>query len=215
MVKRISRMKEKGIVIDLDGTFLLINTFERYFFYVWKDAVLKFKLHRVLFMFFLLVGRKLRFYNHSYFKMKVLSVNYLKERGLQLFVNSIIKNLNPRVYNLYIDYRNRGYYTCLATAAPLLYADLIGKRFGFDAVCATPSCIGNNKEHWIENARENKLLYVKDFLDKKEVTIDVVVTDHYDDLPLMKRSRESNFLVAPSPKTVSQLLSNKIKFEIV
>lgn len=209
-------MKVKGIVIDLDGTFLLGNSFERYFFFLAKSALSRLRFVGFLRLLLLLMGRKLRLYSHSTFKRKVLQERGLDETQLHAFVTLLSKGVNPAVFDLFEKYRKMGYYTCLATAAPLVYARLIGEKYGFDAVCATASVNGNYADgSWVENIRENKLAYVESFLAKREVSIDVVITDHHDDLPLIKRAKESSIMVAPSVETVRCLIQQDVQYNVI
>lgn len=209
-------MKAKGVVIDLDGTLLLGNSFERYYFFLLRRAFQEGRLLCLLRLLALLLGRKLRFYSHSCFKQRVLMQKGLDEQQLQIFVDTLVKEVNPEVLELYKDYRSRDYYTCLATAAPLVYARIIGDKFGFDAVCATASVNGNYADgSWVENIRENKLAYVDSFLARKGVSIDVVITDHHDDLPLIKRAKESSIMVAPSAETIRFLVQHEVPYNII
>ncbi|ASB49427.1 HAD family hydrolase [Alkalitalea saponilacus] len=209
-------MKLKGVVVDLDGTFLTTNTFERYYFFLFRLSLIRLRIKNAVYLGFLLLIRKFRIISHSSFKRKVLGVSnkFVRRRDIQMFVDNVMVHTNKRVVSLYQNYKLKGYYTCMATAAPAHYAKLIGTYFGFDAVCATDSAISNIDE-WKENIRENKLSFVKDFLTNKGVSINVVITDHHDDFPLMEKSLESNYLVDPSVETINFLANRQVKYSLV
>src|SRR5690554_1134686 len=90
-------MKAKGVVIDLDGTLLLGNSFERYYFFLLRRAFQEGRLLCLLRLLALLLGRKLRFYSHSCFKQRVLMQKGLDEQQLQIFVETLVKEVNPEV----------------------------------------------------------------------------------------------------------------------
>jgi len=209
-----SDIKQKGIVIDLDGTLLLCNTFHKYFSYILKYTILRFKIWQVLYIIGLLLGRKLRLYSHSYFKRKILSLPIPSKDSLNKFVDDILKYLNLQVLEIFKEYKMKGYYTCLATAAPLLYSKLIAERYEFDIVCATQSN-DSSDQVWVETIRDEKLNAVSRIFNQKGVSIDVVVTDHSDDIPLMAKALNANYLVNPSNETLKLIESEKIEYCIV
>jgi phosphoserine phosphatase len=100
----------------------------------------------------------------------------------------------------------------LATAAPYCYANIIAKHNHFH------KCIGTNSpkssfNFEFENNKEIKKNNVMKYLASININeIDVLITDHIDDLPLMKVAKR-NLIIAPNRVLKSQLKLNSITFE--
>ena len=102
-----------------------------------------------------------------------------------------------------------GYLTVLSTAAPKPYAKIISSDYGFDSYCATEMPQGSN---WRENVNEQKKTNTLDLLKNIGGELSVLVTDHYDDLPLLYLPKECNYIVNPTDKTKQYLEDNDIEY---
>ena len=191
----------KAIVIDLDGTLLNTNTFICYIIFICKIALLKgdfFSVCRVVLLIFL---RKIRIISsHENFKKKILTClnKYSNERNMKDFSVTMYKYENQRVISLLNKYRELGYATLLSSAAPETYVEVIASHYLFDFKCATPKVIDSN---WRENVGEFKKYNTLSLLKRNSLVMSVLVTDHYDDLPLLQINKDNNFIVNPTDKT--------------
>jgi hypothetical protein len=155
-----------------------------------------------------IVFRILKIITHAKMKYSILkAISAKTDINYNLFVNKIslkkreIALLNDKSFNVKI----------LATAAPLCYASKIAENEGFHICLGTnfPVARFNNE---FENIKEIKKNSVVNYLAKKGVfEIDTFITDHSDDLPLMKIARQ-NAIVAPSNELKALLKKNQISF---
>lgn len=201
----------KALAIDLDGTLLATNSFQDYLSFCGHAAVHAFRLD-IAFSILLWVSlRKLRFIRHSTMKRHLLTrtATFMqrKER-LDLFIEHELISVNRRVLQHMEQYRNRGHLLVLTTAAPGIYAHAIAENLHIDLCCATalPSEVVIGQ--WRENVGDNKVDALRRLLQVHKAELDVVITDHYDDLPLLNYNEGSNFVVAPSSKTQQMLVKH-------
>lgn len=202
-------MKKRVLVVDLDGTLFKINTFHYFIKYLLGYFVKTFKI-ALLFKLCLLVLSRL-FSTHAKMKYNILML--LKNRNdidYKVFVSSISKKKNPIpvVYNSDFNLK------ILATAAPSCYADIIAKNEGFNVCFGTnfPSTKFNSA---FENSKNNKKENVLKYLKNRNINkIDTLVTDHIDDLPLMKLA-SNIIIVRPNKDLLNKLKLNSISFEVI
>lgn len=215
MVERCEKMK-KGIVVDLDGTLLQTNTFKDYIIFVIKEGVHHFKLHIAILLFFWVLCRKLRLITHETMKYQVLrvSLSFMTESRLRSFVSQIETKQNMKVVKLCQRFQQEGYYMLLSTAAPENYVQFLYSDFLFDYYCASPLPTKKGTQ-WRENVREQKKNNTLEILHKENVSLEIMITDHYDDLPLLEEQKKRNILVSPSTKTIEKLSQLKINYDII
>ena len=178
----------KALAIDLDGTLLSTNTFRDYLSYCGSAALHSFQFGICLSILWWVVLRKLRFVRHSYMKEKLLerTAAFMTRKGhLDNFVENEMTYLNVRVQQLMEPYRNRGHLLILATAAPAFYAHPIAEFLHIDLCCGTllPSEVVIGK--WQECVGQHKVEALQRLLQVHKAELDVVITDHSDDLPLL------------------------------
>ncbi len=198
-------------MIDLDGTLYATNTFHQFVKYLLTrsakslDLLLTFRI--LLFMTF----RMLKIISHSRLKYNVLgSIKNKSYLDNVEFVESIggykrdISKLYNEEYNLKI----------LATAAPACYSKIIAKDHKFDACIATENPYSRHLLRF-ENSKENKKKNVVSYLKTKGLgTIDLFITDHIDDLSLIKISKK-NIIINPDKHFEKTLQSLDIQYEVV
>lgn len=206
----------KGIVVDLDGSLVKANTFQRYVAFAAGSALSAGRLDIAAALSWWVSLRKCRCVTHGRMKRQVLwkTRSFMDGRRLEGFVDTLMDDVNARVREILEAGRGRGYYVCLSTAAPESYARIISGRLGLDGYCASP-VPADGDGGWRENVREAKRDNTLGFLRERGVEMSVLVTDHHDDLPLLRESKDCNYLVDPSPKTLEACRAAGISFELL
>lgn len=207
--------KRKAVVIDLDWTLLQTNTFKDYIVFVAKKALCDVRPHITMILLGWVLCRKCRLISHQTMKYWILRVtqSFMTESYLRNFVSQIKNKKNGKVVELCQNFRQAGYFMLLSTAAPENYVRLLCLDFLFDDYCASP--LPQQGTLWKENVCEQKRNNTLSLLQKKNVMLDVMITDHYDDLPLLKEKKRRNILVSPTVKTIDKLSQLNIKYEIL
>lgn len=208
---------QKAIVIDLDGTLLAINTFKSYIRFVGKLACQKGRMDITFILIFWVGVRKCRWITHERMKYHVLkySEHFMNKNRLNRFVDSIMTFLNKKVYENVLAYRGQNYWLCLSTAAPISYALLIAQRLSLDSVCATQLTSLTDSRIWRENVKETKCKNTLQHLELHNLQLAIFITDHYDDIPLLRVTKEKNILVNPSVKTLNIVNQHDIVYTIL
>jgi len=178
----------KALAIDLDGTLLNTNTFRDYLSFCGSAALHRFRFGICFSILWWVMLRKIRLVSHSHMKEVLLkrTAAFMTKKGLlDVFVEKEMTFLNTKVQQIMEPYRNRGYLLVLATAAPAFYAHPIAEFLNMDLCCGTqlPSEVFIGQ--WKECVGENKVDALKRLLQVHKAEIDVVITDHDDDLPLL------------------------------
>jgi phosphoserine phosphatase len=202
-------LKKKILVVDLDGTLFKINTFHHFIKYLVVFCIRNLQIILLLKLLAALCFRVLKISSHSKMKYDILkSIEDTYDLDFQKFVDSIL--LKKRDISMLKD--ASFHIKILATAAPSCYANIIAKSEKFDICLATdfPNIgYNNNFENKKEIKKNNVVNYLKTI---GETEINTLVTDHIDDLPLMKLAKR-NLIVSPSNKFKTQLMQNQIAFE--
>lgn len=191
----------KAIVVDLDGTLLNTNTFIHYIRFVFKEALKKGDFFRAGWISMLVCFRKVRLISsHEKLKEKILlcSKCYTDSQRMSKLATILLEYENKNTISILDRYRTLGYSTILSSAAPNVYTDIIGKYYSFENVCSTE--MPKDKD-WHENVNEKKKMNTLTLLEMNNLELAVVVTDHYDDLPLLLIEKEKNYVVNPSEKS--------------
>lgn len=195
-------------VVDLDGTLYNTNTFHRWLAFTFRKSLLTNPKQASLIVLYSL-QRLLKKVTHADFKYKILKITeHYDADFIAEFTDSLEKYQNKKV----IDFLGRSETVCiLATAAPELYAGEISHRHHFDYCVATPS---TTAAAWYENIRGEKLRHTQRILREKNLNpaLEIMLSDHYDDLPIMKLARKV-VLINASAKTKHILKENNIRYE--
>ena len=201
-------MKKKALVIDLDGTLFTINTFHYFIKYLIKFSIKCIKISLLIKLCLAIISRLYT----SHEKMKYNILKLLKNRNdinYEAFVNSIsskkrvIPHLRDTIFNVKI----------LATAAPSCYAKIIAKNEGL--VCLGTDFPRTKFNQTFENSKINKKENVLKYLKYQNIyEIDTLITDHVDDLPLIKMAG-NNIIVNPHRELLNVLKLNSISFEVI
>lgn len=125
---------------------------------------------------------------------------------LDHFVEKEMTYLNVQVRQIMEPYRNRGHLLVLATAAPAFYAHPIAEFLNMDLCCGTllPSEVVIGQ--WQENVGQQKVEALKRLLQVHKAELDVVITDHSDDLPLLNfNTTGRNIVVGANSKALAAI----------
>lgn len=206
---------KKTVVVDLDGTLFSTNTFEHYILFVTKEALKKYDFWTAFYVALLVVLRKFRLIStHEKMKYKILkqSARYATQTRMRSLVDSLKKYENVRVLKMMQKYKDQGYVLVLSTAAPKPYAGIISSDYGFDYFCATEM---PEKKEWRENVNIQKKKNTIGLLDSFGGQLSVLITDHYDDIPLLCVPKECNYLVSPTEESRSILNENEVSYTLL
>ncbi len=193
-------------MIDLDGTFVNVNTFHKWMIFLVKRSLVT-NLFDTIKLLSYFAMRYAKVITHQQMKYKILRISEKESYSLHVdtFVQSLDKEINPTVK----EFANEHVVSILATAAPSLYAQKIAQKYNFTYAISTPS---TSHKPWSENIREKKaeaLEYLLESLDAKEC--DTVLSDHYDDIYIMRYAKRI-YLVNPSEKTEEIVKNEGLSF---
>lgn len=202
-------MKKRVLLVDLDGTLYKINTFHYFIKYILHYCIKSFNIIILFKLCLVLVFRP--FTTHA--KTKYFILKLIKHRNdidYQEFVKSIsnYKRDIPQTYDNNFDIK------ILATAAPSCYANIISQKENFN-FCLSTDFPNSNFNQEFENCKDIKKENVMNYLKSENINeIDTLVTDHIDDLPLIKMAKK-NIIVNPNQKLIIALKQNSISFEVI
>lgn len=190
----------KTLIIDLDGTLIDCNSFTEFVKYLF----LQLPEARLIIMWIILL-RKMRFISHSEAKRRIVALTrkYFHKLDLNSFIHKLSVHIRPSI----LQHIKSGVRVILATAAPEIYAVPFGESIGISEVFATPDTGAENRGSIkVQNLEKAGVRF------SEETTI---FTDHYDDLPLLKRnSAGQNILIGPSSTTLMHLKMAGIPFMV-
>lgn len=197
----------KSIIVDLDGTLYCGNTLHRYLLTAFTKSLAEGRIGTTTKIAWAYLLRGLRISSHHRFKQRALIAAGHDAKLLDAFAKKARPNLNTRLIN-YIKQREKdGDYVLLATAAPDFY---VSKLWNGPMVCSYFD--DKNKLH--ECRSDMKLKAVLNHIKAKGLNrINTVITDHYDDLPLLEVAEE-RLMVNPSTHTQSTLRIAGLVFSI-
>ena len=206
-------MLKKAVIIDLDGTLIYKNTFKEFLKFIGIEAIKVFRLDIALGIFLFVLFRKMRFISHKSMKFHVLKISQslTTVKKMEYFSKRLLVWINACVIEKVEYYKQNGYFICLSTAAPICYAKWIGKHLRFNGVLATPMPC----DKWEENIREKKKDNTLVYLIHQNASLEILHTDHYDDVPLLSVPKERNYIVNPSLKTINMLNEYHIEYVLL
>jgi phosphoserine phosphatase len=206
------KLDKKIILIDLDGTFVSVNTFHKWMKFLFVEAFKKFQLLSVINILTIIALRYTKRIDHATMKYRILEISEerITQEQIRQFVDTLAPYVNQKLLHIVQDCTTT---TILATAAPLLYAEGIKEKYHFNFVVATTNTTASP---WQENIRDIKAKNIKNLFDEKNLdTKDAILyTDHHDDIPLMKVV-SSTYLINASEKTKNLLADTHLNVVIV
>lgn len=205
--------KDNAVVVDFDGTLVSANSFEAFLKWVLSMAIKEFFLWTLFNLLIVIIYRKLRLISHKELKRRTMLLyeqSKLPNR-LDKFIGVLVRYVNGDVIKLVSDYRERGHFVVVSTAAPRFYVERLFDRISFhaDELIATEFPVDDK---WVENIREVKKEQTLKVLGDKDMRLSVLITDHYDDFPLLQFYKDLNILVSPSQKTKAMLNHNGVEY---
>lgn len=204
-----------AVVIDLDGTLVATNTFRNYILFASKLSLRQGRIDIAIGCTAPVVCRKLRLITHSCMKRLILRLTHrlMTDRHLETFASMVFSKVNTSVLEVCHEYHRKGYTLILATAAPSAYAVKIARLAGIAHCIATPPA---ETPGWMENKGIVKRDHVLQYLGDNDLSLSVVITDHRDDLPLLKaNNRGLNLLVAPNQKTLDAIRAEGLQYQAI
>ena len=197
-----------AIVVDLDKTLVKVNTFRHFIVMAVKASIVRLHFAPLLLIVAAIGCRLLRIYSHSDMKRQILSATagFVTELDLAHFAAKMAVSANTEVLKIISQAHENREKVILATAAPEIYAHKIAMLTGCDTCIAT--ALPSQYTDWNECAREHKLVAVKAYTDSCNLHISSLITDHFDDIPLMAECSAQGgaiFLVSPGKRTLEQI----------
>ena len=197
-----------AIVVDLDKTLVKVNTFRHFIVMAVKASIVRLHFAPLLLIVAAIGCRLLRIYSHSDMKRQILSATagFVTELDLAHFAAKMAVSANTEVLKIISQAHENREKVILATAAPEIYAQKIAMLTGCDTCIAT--ALPSQCTDWNECAREHKLVAVKAYTDSCNLHISGLITDHFDDIPLMAECSPKGgaiFLVSPGKRTLEQI----------
>ncbi len=179
------------MAVDLDGTYINCNSLRVYLRCGLQHSLCRLRLLRLLRAVLLLSLRALKLISHTTMKWGCISA-LGRDEELVRKVGVVLRcHIDQRVKALVDDWQAEGKIAILATAAPDFYIPEIWQHdFIATDIDGSPAneCRG-----------EEKLRRVQDYATERNYRLEAVVTDHKDDMPLIKYNAEGkNILVNPT-----------------
>ncbi|MDE6121147.1 MAG: haloacid dehalogenase-like hydrolase, partial [Muribaculaceae bacterium] len=202
--------RRKIAVFDLDGTVYAGPSLRRYFMFGARKLLMRGRIGEGMAILVRFAAWKFAgIMSHQAMKHAncVCLEKHLTEKDINIFTETLASGTNADVMRLMHHYRNQGCLTVLATASPESYCIPLARRLGFDMCTATVTTA--SPDAYTENRGETKLKSIR----RIGGTISAVVTDHSDDLPLLKADTDGdNWLVRPSGHTLDLVRNAGIRF---
>lgn len=197
-----------AMVVDLDGTLITVNSFTRFVGWLSRRLLAKGEILKAARVAWIVALRKARRISHAEAKTAIMAVAYstFKADDFEEFAYTLRHFVRPAVIALVTDHKAFGGVVILATAAPQAYAAPLAGLVRTHAVVATNA--GNSPEC----KGDEKLRRVLRKCRQLDATVTAVVTDHYDDLPLLQLPDIKRIVVAPSDSTLRKLDSTGLEY---
>ena len=198
------------VFCDLDGTLVLDNSFHVFLAVLWSNASISQRARLLV----LLASRALGRIGggHAGLKRRVLLWLTKQDQGwrartVEELLRRLSKTLSQPVLEEVRNWRDRGARIVLATAAPDVYAKELASRMGFECL-ATPGVPNSNWTELVGQAKADACArWLRERYTDPAPWI-VVLTDHADDLPLLRMGDE---LVIQGPSRRLQELAKLLQ----
>lgn len=198
-------------VVDLDGTLLRANSFRLLIRFLIRRLWSRFRYVRLLRLLLLLALRRMRLISHVAMKRPIhaMAADQLSDKDISDFANVLLKHLDS---DLLLALHSTGMNLLMATAAPSLYTGKFAAMTGFVGELSTP--LPDDGGAYVETRGERKRRLVEDYARLHGLTISMVLTDHDDDLPLLRLPAVSRVLVAPTKSLMDSLRRESLEFTV-
>lgn len=196
----VERYENKAVVVDLDGTLIRGNSMVMFCRWAVGRMIARARFGAAMSVMMWIAARKCRLTSHARMKQAILKrcEGKFSDNEIEEFIAGKLDGIvNEKVLRIS---RESGYVQILATAAPALYSKPFGRRLGFDHTLATEY----SATAFIENCGINKLESVYRLLSDIGAELDIVITDHPDDTPLLRANRGLNYIVDGDNVTIQK-----------
>ena len=208
---------KKAVIVDFDLTLVKVNSFELFYKELAKYFIQSLHINYFVFLLYLILLRKTRLITHATLKKKTLF--FIENVDINSFISIFIEKLSTFLDYDVVDYihkyRCEGYVCYLCTAAPEMYIIpfLKNTKLEFDEVIC--SAQPQKDLEWKENLGNAKKESTMKALKKRGETLAVLLTDHRDDMPLLKIRKEKNILIHPSIHTIEEVEKEHIEYDVL
>ena len=199
-------MQNNFIVVDLDGTLISTNSFPLWIKFLIIRSLKDYNFccfFKVAYFIFL---RKVLRIEHADFKKRLMNLNIDDEYNIE-FVNWLSRHLNGTVVKFLSEVKNP---ILLSTAAPSSYARHLNLIVDFEILSIHSTEVSESE--YFENFSNGKVVKFRKFF--KDSNVSLFLTDHFDDMPMMKIS-ERVLLVEPSGLTLRKLQASSVSYSIL
>lgn len=205
MVERYEKVTSSPVaVVDLDGTLIRGNTLHEFIKLGLRKAFFSADIVSAVKISGLLLLRRLGLVSHRFMKFRCVGAIKIDCRLMEDFRRRMSEMRNERVGVMLEEYVSKGYKILIATAAFGFYVREIA---GYPYVATVYE--GNSSGE--ECRGETKLRAVKEWISENGGYIEVVITDHHDDLPLLEANMMGvNIMVDPSDSTLSAVTGSGV-----
>lgn len=191
------------MAVDLDGTLVEGNTLHIFI----RTALRSAGFAKAVKIYAWLALRALRLVSHSKMKFAVLKNIDVDEKLFDRFKSAVEARKRPEVLQFIEQCQAEGCRVVLATAAPDVYIPQI-----WDGEFVATQTYDNAERL---ECRGSVKLQRLEALKGDNGVLSAVVTDHFDDLPLLLSGARRNILVSPSAKTLRKVREKGVPFEIM
>lgn len=184
-------------VFDLDGTLIAGNSFHRWLVTLWLWAFWHGLWVICAHLMILFAARLFRLIEHRQLKKAVIKHSLQAPSAIiERFVVRLAQQVRPRLRDCILQHKQEGLTVVIVTAAPEVYLTGFAEACGADALLGTSSQLSGD---WQENLGQCKWQSLCQYYYGQHIQLDVMYSDHSDDLPLLRRANRA-VIVAPSSK---------------
>lgn len=196
------------MAVDLDGTYIRGNTLKMYIKAGCLNLARNWHFMRLLKVVLWVGARRIRLTSHLQMKLKAAAEIGWNGDIEKDFINLARPDINPAVARLISDFVEAGGKCLIASAA-----------FGFyiPSICTLPFvATGTSIDDIGEECRgDEKCRRINKWLNENGYTLHSVVTDHSDDIPLLKLPCSCRYLVNPSESTLRAVNDSGVKDVVI
>lgn len=208
-------MHQKIDIFDFDGTLISINSFHLFLFFLGFRGLLSLRLPTLGNLISAVFARFTKRISHLEFKTKINELGLLltRDEGVQFCKWLAFFKRSSVIEALKRSYASPDALCIIASAAPYAYMRYVAYEFPVDLVVSFGGP-GNFTSPLVDNIGDNKLVNVSAHLNIDVCRLNILYTDHIDDLPLALAA-DNVFLVRPDIKFVDALEARSVKFTVI
>ena len=190
------------MAVDLDGTFVHGNTLKMYLKAGCQYLARTGRIWQLAKVAWWVAARRIKLIPHITMKLNAAAIIGWNEDVESRFRALVLPEINPAVQKLTATFKESGGKCVIASAA-----------FGFyiPSICDLPF-VATAIDYTEKECRgQEKCRRLNEWLTARGYKLHSVVTDHHDDIPLLKMPCEKRYLVQPSAETVKKVKATGIK----